>query len=234
MEFRIVNGDGSTGDAPDGLSDLLSKLFGSIQQQATRKRVEGGIRVGFEYRYDETIDWDADEDNVSPYIQLSNPDQSIARQRAPAEVVIPMPVIRIQFDYPLGEPVIYDYQADTPSGFSRIHLARCVVAGYNRIYKEEGDFVKKQKHEAKYGPCYVWRMIVKRNNLYEVFSPEVIELINRYCICHPEKRFRNGPIMLNRETTTGPHGIWGHSLGDLVLHTVEQIEDNLFSLGVDS
>jgi len=233
MEFRVVNEDGSLAVAPDGLSDLLSKLFRSAQQQATRKKLKGGIRVGFAYRYDETIEWDADEDNVSPYIQLSNPDESVARQRYPAEVVIPMPAIRLEFDYPLAQPVIYGYQADTPGGFSRIHLARCVVAGYNRIYKEEDDFVQKQKQEAKYGACYVWRMIVKRNNLDEVFAPEVIELINKYCIVHSEKRPRNGFIM-NRQTTAGPHGIWGHSLGDLVLHTVEQVEDNLFSLGVDS
>jgi len=193
MEFRVVNEDGSTGVAPPDISDWLKKEL--VQRQATTKKPAGGISVGFEYRYDDTIDWDADEDNVSPYIPLSNPDQSLARQRHPAEVVIPMPVIRIQFDYPLAQPVIYEYQADTPGGFSRIHLARCVVAGYNRIYKEEDDFVAKQKIEEK---------------------PHT------------------GPYMFNRRTTNGPHGIWGHSLGDLVLHTVEQVEDNLFSLGVDS
>lgn len=44
----------------------------------------------------------------------------------------------------------------------------------------------------------------------------------------------NIPGMLNRETSDGPYGIWGHGIGDLALHTVRQIEGNLFGLGVDS
>lgn len=39
---------------------------------------------------------------------------------------------------------------------------------------------------------------------------------------------------LNRAKSDGPYGIWGHYIGDLVLHEVRQIEGNLFGLGVDS
>lgn len=42
------------------------------------------------------------------------------------------------------------------------------------------------------------------------------------------------PMMLNRASSVGPHGIWGHYIGDLVLHTVTQVKGNLFELGVDS
>ena len=42
------------------------------------------------------------------------------------------------------------------------------------------------------------------------------------------------PGMLNRNTTNGTYGIWGHSLDDLDLHTIHIDEDNLITLGVDS
>jgi hypothetical protein len=53
--------------------------------------------------------------------------------------VIPLAKIRIKFEYSLAQPVIYEYQADTPDGFTRCYLAECVVKGYNQIYQEEND-----------------------------------------------------------------------------------------------
>lgn len=45
----------------------------------------------------------------------------------------------------------------------------------------------------------------------------------------------NIPGMLNRVSTDGNYGVWGHDLGDLALHTVKyNHERNLFWLGVDS
>jgi hypothetical protein len=42
------------------------------------------------------------------------------------------------------------------------------------------------------------------------------------------------PGMLNRNESNGQYGIWGHDIGDLLLHSVYQVNDNLFKLGVDS
>lgn len=42
------------------------------------------------------------------------------------------------------------------------------------------------------------------------------------------------PGMANRNRSNGPHGIWGHDLGDLLLHSVSHEGGDLFSLGVDS
>jgi len=39
--------------------------------------------------------------------------------------------------------------------------------------------------------------------------------------------------MYNRNKTQGQYGIWGHDLGDLVLHSVE-FEDGKYFLGIDS
>lgn len=45
----------------------------------------------------------------------------------------------------------------------------------------------------------------------------------------------NIPGMLNRNTTNGKYGIWGHDLSDLVLTSVEfNAKDNIISLCVDS
>lgn len=40
--------------------------------------------------------------------------------------------------------------------------------------------------------------------------------------------------MLNRASSEGHYGIYGHHIGDLVLHSVRQIDGNMFGLGVDS
>lgn len=43
------------------------------------------------------------------------------------------------------------------------------------------------------------------------------------------------PEMLNRNTTSGQFGIWGHDIDDLDLHTVEIDENNVITVfGVDS
>lgn len=42
------------------------------------------------------------------------------------------------------------------------------------------------------------------------------------------------PGMLNRITTNGAYGIWGHNLSDLILHTVYIDGNNVIRLGVDS
>ena len=41
------------------------------------------------------------------------------------------------------------------------------------------------------------------------------------------------PDMFNRQTSSGPYGIWGHDLSDLVLHTIRK-KGNIYELGVDS
>lgn len=39
--------------------------------------------------------------------------------------------------------------------------------------------------------------------------------------------------MLNRATSFGKYGIWGHNIGDLILHSAE-VKDNIITVGVDS
>lgn len=46
---------------------------------------------------------------------------------------------------------------------------------------------------------------------------------------------RFGSSMINRAPTNGKYGIWGHSLGDLVLHTVHyDPTGKVIKLGIDS
>lgn len=125
---------------------------------------------------------------ISPYISLADPEDDIAAQKAPNELVIPLGTIRIRYDYPLENEVIHEYLADRDEGFTRAYLARIISDEYKKIYQEE---------EAAVGdPGHV-------------------------------------PGMLNRAPSQGPYGIWGHDLGDLLLRTVEQSDEekDLFELG---
>jgi hypothetical protein len=76
-------------------------------------------------------------------------------------------------------------------------------------------------------------------------SVSVGELIDRICELYHEiyneenstttVKPGNIPGMLNRNTTNGKYGIWGHVLSDLVLTSVEfSAKDNVISLCVDS
>ena len=42
------------------------------------------------------------------------------------------------------------------------------------------------------------------------------------------------PGMLNRVRTDGEYGIWGHDIGDLILHTLYIDKNNVLTIGVDS
>lgn len=44
---------------------------------------------------------------------------------------------------------------------------------------------------------------------------------------------KHGPLF-NRDQSDGPYGIWGHCLGDLILHTAYVNEAGKITLGVDS
>ncbi len=94
------------------------------------------IVVTFECRYVDALGWD-DPNNVSPYISVAYPDDSIAGQRYPDEIVIRDTVINIEYTYPLDASVVYLYTSDSPQGFTRANLARVVCEGYQRIYDEE-------------------------------------------------------------------------------------------------
>ncbi len=48
-----------------------------------------------------------------------------------------------------------------------------------------------------------------------------------------EERMRRGGL-INRNTTSGVHGIWGHDLSDLFVHTATLGSDGVYGLGVDS
>lgn len=43
----------------------------------------------------------------------------------------------------------------------------------------------------------------------------------------------NIPGLMNRDTSTGRYGIWGHGIGDLCLHSLEQ-RGKVYQIGVDS
>ena len=49
-----------------------------------------------------------------------------------------------------------------------------------------------------------------------------------------EGKTGNIPGMLNRTSSSGKYGIWGHHIGDLTIHILYVGENNVITLGVDS
>ena len=47
-------------------------------------------------------------------------------------------------------------------------------------------------------------------------------------------KISNLPGMLNRQTSYGKYGIWGHHIEDLYLHTLYKDSTGIYSLGIDS
>jgi hypothetical protein len=65
------------------------------------------------------------------------------------------------------------------------------------------------------------------------------ELVNRIvesykAIYKAEENPGNIPGMLNRSTSEGPYGIWGHHLEDLMLHTAYVSPENVITVSCDS
>lgn len=44
----------------------------------------------------------------------------------------------------------------------------------------------------------------------------------------------NIPGMFNRDTSNGPHGIWGHHIGDLILTDIAMGDNDVYELGISS
>ena len=69
------------------------------------------------------------------------------------------------------------------------------------------------------------------------------ELVNLIVKCYKKiyadedkavgRETENIPGMLNRQTSEGPYGIWGHCLGDLILHTA-RVERMTITVSCDS
>jgi len=115
------------------------------------------ISVHFQSRYDDEGSWD-DEDNVSPYISVSDPDLDIETQRFPDEIVIPMKTIKLKYTYPLDTVAIFLYSTLNDNGFTRRELAKIVCEGYQTIYDDDDS-------EGTYG---IWGHGIGDLVLYEV------------------------------------------------------------------
>jgi len=76
---------------------------------------------------------------------------------------------------------------------------------------------------------------------FPIQRKEIVELIvNAYHRIYNEENDTSNikPALIsgmyNRIHTNGNYGIWGHDLGDLVLHTIYVDENNIITLGISS
>ena len=146
------------------------------------RKAPGPIIVEFSSPYEH-------EDSFDPYISMAEPEEEISKQLNPNEIVIPMQVIKVEYNYPLGNPVTFEHTSADPRGFTRAELARKISEGYQRIYREEDEAVlnagktvenipgmlNRQETEGPYG---IWghgigdllltTVIQKQGNLFEI------------------------------------------------------------------
>lgn len=151
---------------------------------------------------------DSESDECNPYIPLADGtgDDVFIGLKDADEIVISQSKIKVAFDYPLKKEFIFELSGDRgDEGFTRKGLAKAIIKQYEEIYAEE-----------------------------EKSCSEKVESIGEFATrewgeAHPSA------LMLNRRKTTGTYGIWGHSLGDLLLHTISHDSDRgVWTLGVDS
>lgn len=81
-------------------------------------------------------------EDIAEGINLENPEESIEDLQDPDTTVINFSDIRIKYNYPLGNPVIFSYHSDF--GFSRANLARIISKQYHRMYDQENESILNQ------------------------------------------------------------------------------------------
>ena len=91
---------------------------------------------------------------------MSSTDKDISNQQYPNEIVIPMNIIRIEFNYPLSKSFIHEFKSNQEKGFTRAYLAKKISESYQLIYKEEIDYFRNNpltdKFEENPGPYGIW------------------------------------------------------------------------------
>jgi len=116
----------------------------------------------------------------------------------PDELVINKNDVRIMFEYPLKNPLIYRAEAPQVFGFTRRNLIDIIVLKYHDIYQEEED-------------------------------------TSQIPILSINERMTSQNRLMNRNTTNGTFGVWGHDIEDLFIDEIQYDPlANLISLIIGS
>eukprot|EP01105_Mastigella_eilhardi_P007823 TRINITY_DN1950_c0_g1_i2.p1 TRINITY_DN1950_c0_g1~~TRINITY_DN1950_c0_g1_i2.p1 ORF type:complete len:552 (-),score=102.49 TRINITY_DN1950_c0_g1_i2:108-1763(-) len=100
--------------------------------RATCKRLQGTkITVHFEYHSPSKNG----QTHTCAFFSPAFPEACL-RQLRPDEVVIPMQTVRVQYDYPLPQPVVFQETAASAAGFTRRELLALICARYQQLYSE--------------------------------------------------------------------------------------------------
>lgn len=75
-------------------------------------------------------------------INLEKPEESINELVDPNTTVITQSDIKIKYDFPLANPIIFSYHSDF--GFNRADLARIISEEYHKLYDTENEFIDNQ------------------------------------------------------------------------------------------
>jgi len=128
-----------------------------------------------------------------------NWDKSTNHILNPDEIVIMDSHIHIEFSYPLNNPLNVDLSSKNPNGFTKKEIVDHIVRIYREIYAEE----ERTAHPQAY--------TVKSDKMGEGISD-----VQEHVVIPTDQR-QLFSCMINRNSTEGVYGIWGHDLSDLAI-----------------
>jgi hypothetical protein len=129
-------------------------------------------------------EFDGKEDDTMIHIEsMGRPeDENVLKAD---EVVIPDHRIKINFDYPLGNPAVFTFTSST--GFTRGQLIELIVSTYKRIYAEE----EKSIQNAPVIPVEKRRPLLNRNQTdgkYAIYGHDLGDLYIEGITYYPDDR----------------------------------------------
>lgn len=127
--------------------------------------------VNIQFKYKNEIDDATSRLKFQYYQMLSFVRFQEQRLQNPDEIVITDKKISIQFTYPLGSPVSFEFVSIQPEGFSRKELIKHIVETYKKIYQEEAETTTSRKdypHLLNRGTT---------NGKYKIYGHELRDLV---------------------------------------------------------
>lgn len=83
------------------------------------------------------FDDNGEDDEVIPFMVYHPLPIVLEKLKNGDEIVIAENNIAVCFDYPFKDSFYFNFTADTPMGFTRKHLAKCIIQQYMDMYAEE-------------------------------------------------------------------------------------------------
>ena len=138
-------------------------------------------------------------------------------------------------DWKLGDKLYPEYY-DTEEGWEDDAKEYSKISPKDVVLDSNKEIIL-TNHYPLTTPCTVKFKSVKRGMTRQALINKIVKLYRKvYQVEDSTTKTKAGfiPGMLNRNSTNGKFGIWGHSIGDLVLCDAHVTKNGKMTVGVDS